>query len=89
MVKKTFADYPYTKIIILFVTLMSVYNSVIEHYGDNFYKILHLNKDKMEIEGILPRELQLSAEATLEQFHCDIHSPTLMLSWMISSMMIY
>jgi hypothetical protein len=60
MVQKTFDEYPHNKLNRLFVTLQSVYNSIIEHYGDNFYKIPHMNKDKMEKEGTLPRELPLS-----------------------------
>jgi hypothetical protein len=63
LVQKTYNEYPRSKIDRIFVTLMSVYNSIIEHYGDNFYKIAHINKDKMEKEGNLPRELQLSENA--------------------------
>ena len=73
MVQQTYADYPYTKINRLFVTLMSVYNSIIEHYGGNFFKVAHLNKDKMEREGTLPKQLPLSDEAIhiIEQFHSE------------------
>jgi hypothetical protein len=63
MVVRTYDEYPHTKINRLFVTLMSVYNSIIEHYGDNFYKIPHLNKDKMERDGTLPRELLMTENA--------------------------
>jgi hypothetical protein len=63
MVTKAYNEYPRSKINRLFVTLMSIYNSIIEHYGDNFFKIPHLNKDKMEREGTLPRELPLTPEA--------------------------
>jgi hypothetical protein len=63
MVVRTYNEYPHSKIDRLFVTLMSIYNSIIEHYGDNFFKIPHMNKDKMEKEGTLPRELPMSEDA--------------------------
>ena len=63
MVKKTFDEYPHPKIDRLFVTLQSVNNTIIEHYGDNFFKIPHMNKDKMERDGTLPKQLPLSPDA--------------------------
>jgi hypothetical protein len=63
MVQKTYNEYPHSKIDRIFVTLMSIYNSIIEHYGDNFLKVPHLDKDKMEKEGTLPSELPLSPDA--------------------------
>jgi hypothetical protein len=71
MVTQAFDEFPVNKVNRIFVTLMSIYNSIIEHYGDNFFKIPHMNKDKMEREGTLPRELPLSAEAIriVQNFH--------------------
>jgi hypothetical protein len=63
MVQKTWLEYPHEKINRLFVTLQSVYNSIIEEFGGNDYKLTHMNKDRMEREGTLPRELPLTEEA--------------------------
>jgi hypothetical protein len=63
MVQKTWLEYPHQKINRLFVTLQSVYNSIIEEFGGNDYKLTHMNKDRLEREGNLPRELSLTEEA--------------------------
>jgi hypothetical protein len=72
MVKMAYNDFPLTKINRILVTLMSIYNSIIEHYGDDFFKISHMTKDKMEHKGTLvPRELILLAEVwqIVDNFH--------------------
>jgi hypothetical protein len=66
MVQRTYQEYPPNKINRIWVTLMSIFNCIIENHGNNDYKIPHMNKEKMEREGTLPRELQLSQEA----YHC-------------------
>ena len=45
MVQKIFNNYPptHTHSNSLFVTLMSIYNCIIEHYDDNLYKVPHIN----------------------------------------------
>jgi hypothetical protein len=63
MVQKTWLEYPHQKINRLFVTLQSIYNMIIETHGSNQFKIPHMNKEQMEREGTLPRELPLSDEA--------------------------
>jgi hypothetical protein len=70
-VQKTWDEYPWKKIERIWVTLMSIYNCIIEHHGSNFFKIPHMNKDRMEREGTLPRELPLSEEAIniVEQYN--------------------
>jgi hypothetical protein len=54
MVEKTYAEYPYLKINRLFVTLQTVFNSIIECHGGNDYKLVHMNKEKLEKENRLP-----------------------------------
>lgn len=62
-VLKTYEDYPCNKINRLWVTLQSIFNCIIEHHGGNDYKIPHMNKEKLEREGTLPRALAVSDEA--------------------------
>jgi hypothetical protein len=66
MVQRTYQEYPPDKINRIWVTLMSIFNCISENHGNNDYKIPHMNKEKMERDGTLPRELQLSQEA----YHC-------------------
>jgi hypothetical protein len=63
MVQRSYAEYPANKINRIWVTLMSIFNCVMETHGDNNYKIPHMNKERMEREGTLPRELEVSQEA--------------------------
>jgi hypothetical protein len=50
MVEQTYADYPHEMINRLFITLQTVFNSVLEHNGGNQYKITHMNKGRLERE---------------------------------------
>jgi hypothetical protein len=70
-VTKTWNEYPWEKIERIWVTLQSIYNMIIEHHGCNQFKIPHLNKDQMEWESTLPRELPLTEEAIniMEQYN--------------------
>ena len=64
MVQQTWQEYPFQKIDRIFVTLMSIFNSIIGHYGDNFFKIAHiLIRIRWSEKALLPRELQMLAEA--------------------------
>jgi hypothetical protein len=63
MVEETYKNYPADKINRIFVTLQSIYDCIILEYGDNHYTIPHLNKEKLEREGRLPRELPVSQDA--------------------------
>ena len=61
----TYHEYDYRKINYIFLTLMSVMNKVIEHDGDNAYKLPHLGKAKMERVhgGVLPLVLDATEQA--------------------------
>jgi hypothetical protein len=78
MVEQTLKDYPLTKIDRLFVTLQSIYDSIIVAHGNNHYTITHMNKDKMEREGTLPRELAVTQDAidTIEEWNNEVNTGT-------------
>jgi hypothetical protein len=61
MVEQTYNDYPANMINRLFVTLQTVFNSIIEANGGNDYKLVHMNKAKLEKEGRLPVAIQVTA----------------------------
>jgi hypothetical protein len=71
MVLETYNAFPAVKVNRIFVTLQSIYDSIIVAHGDNHYQITHMNKDKMEREGTIPRELPLTQDAieTIEDFN--------------------
>ena len=46
-----------------FVTLQSCYDEILKCHGNNTYKIPHMNKARLEREGILPQELPASPGA--------------------------
>ena len=76
MVEQTYKDYPWQKIDRVFVTLQSIFDSIIVAHGDNTYSITHMNKDKMEREGTLPRELEVSQDAidTTEEWNGQVNN---------------
>ena len=47
----------------MWLTYMSCLNKIINHLGDNDYKIPHMNKSKMEWEGTLPMVLHVTDSA--------------------------
>jgi hypothetical protein len=61
MVEETYAVYDYRKVNRLFITLQTIFNSIIEYNGDNQFKIAHMGKDKLEREGRLPLCVPLTA----------------------------
>jgi hypothetical protein len=63
MVEETYNEYPVNKINRIFLSLMCVYNMIIEHHGDNQFEVPHMNKDKLEREGRLPVAIQVTPEA--------------------------
>jgi hypothetical protein len=63
MVEKTYKDYPTNKINRVFVTLQTIFDTIIKEQGDNQFKIPHLGKDKLEKEGRLPLVVKLSQAA--------------------------
>jgi hypothetical protein len=66
MVEKTYNEFDYKKINRIWVTLQTIFNKIIEHHGDNDYKIPHMNKQKLERENRLPIALEVSADALRE-----------------------
>ena len=63
MVKKTFVNYPASKLNRIWITYMSCLNQIIDCHGDNHYKIPHMNKDKLERENHLPVQLEVTKAA--------------------------
>jgi hypothetical protein len=61
MVEQTYEEYPSFKINMLFVTLQTIFNSIIEQNGNNQFKLLHMNKERLERDGRLPVALPVSA----------------------------
>jgi hypothetical protein len=58
MVDETYWSYPYLKINRLFVTLQTVFDCILEYNGGNEYKLVHMNKERLEKEGRLPVAVQ-------------------------------
>jgi hypothetical protein len=54
MVEQTYGDYPHEQINRLFITLQTVFNSILANNGCNQYKLTHMNKARLEREGRLP-----------------------------------
>ncbi|KAF0698312.1 Aste57867_11065 [Aphanomyces stellatus] len=58
----------------VFLTLQAVMRLVLEHNGDNHFKLPHLNKDALRRDGCIPTNLMCSlalleqADSTLQQF---------------------
>ena len=50
-IQQTFACYPRQQINWIWLTFMSCLNMIIKQFGDNDYKIPHMNKANMEWEG--------------------------------------
>jgi hypothetical protein len=73
MVERTYDEFDYKKINRLFLTLQSIFNCIIEHHGDNFYKIPHMNKAKLERENRPPFGLELTSEAMVESNLFHLH----------------
>ena len=59
-IQQTFDQYPRQKFNGTWLTYMSSLNMIIDHLGDNNYKIPYMNKSKMEWEGTLPMVLQVT-----------------------------
>ena len=63
MVLSTYRDYPTNRINRIWLTLQGCMNEIIKSNGGNQYKLPHMNKDKLEREGRLPRVLDVTEEA--------------------------
>ena len=53
-VEQAYDIFETTRINRIWLTLMSCLNKIIEHGGDNDYKIPHMNKEQLERAGLLP-----------------------------------
>lgn len=62
-VEDAFEEYACNKLNRMWLTLMSCCNQILETNGDNHYSIVHMNKEKLEREGRLPRVLPVSDAA--------------------------
>ena len=63
MVYQTYQSYPANRINRIWLTLQGCMNEIIKSNGGNQYKLPHINKEKLEREGRLPRVLDLTEEA--------------------------
>ena len=55
-----YEQYPSAKLNRMGLTFQGCLNGIIETAGDNTYTIPHMNKEKLEREGRLPRALDVS-----------------------------
>jgi len=60
MVEQTYRDYPMNKINRIWVTLRTVFNSLLDNFGGNDCSITHMGKEKLEHAGSLPRVLEVT-----------------------------
>ena len=59
-VYEAYEQYHWKKLRNSWLTLQCCYNSIIESYGGNDYKLTHMNKEKLEREGQLPTSIIVS-----------------------------
>ena len=62
-VMKIFDEWPAQKLNNVFLTLQTCMNQVIECLGDNDYKLVHMNKGRLERLGLLPRSIRMTEDA--------------------------
>jgi len=63
-VQQAHAEYDPRKINRIYLTLQCVLNQILEHHGDNNFKIPHLGKEKLEKENRLPLVLPVTQQAS-------------------------
>jgi hypothetical protein len=63
MVEDAYKNYPRKSQNRIWLTLQSVMNKIIEERGDNKFKILHMNKERLERINKLPLSLVVAPEA--------------------------
>ena len=61
-VQEEFDEYDARKLNRIFLTLQTVMVEVMNHGGENSYKIPHLRKDRLERQGILPPRIHFPRE---------------------------
>ena len=47
----------------IWLTLMNVFNCIIESNGDNNYKLPHMHKQRLENQGALPTTIKVTEAA--------------------------
>jgi hypothetical protein len=62
-VTRIFDEWPAQKLNNVFLTLQTCMNQVIECLGDNDYKLVHMNKARLERLGLLPRSIRVTEDA--------------------------
>ena len=60
VVQQAFDEYPGYKINNAFLTLQCCFNSIIERDGNNDYRIVHMNKARLERLGLLPESIKVT-----------------------------
>jgi hypothetical protein len=60
---KVWREYPHARINHMWLTLMTNHDQIIKCNGNNTYKIVHMSKEKLDRQGILPTVIQVSGEA--------------------------
>ena len=63
LVDKVYWEYPHNLLNRIWLTHMSVMNEIIDHHGDNNFKIPHMGKERLERLGQLPRALVVTKTA--------------------------
>ena len=63
VVFKVWREYPHARINHMWLTLMTNHDQIIKCNGNNTYKIVHMSKEKLDRQGILPTVIQVSGEA--------------------------
>lgn len=61
-VERAFENYPCNKMNRMWLTLQSCCNKILEIDGCNHYSLHHMNKEKLEREGRLPRALRVTED---------------------------
>ena len=64
-VRQTYEEYPRERINHVWLTLMEVMNEIIEHHGDNDYKMPHIGKLALERRNELPVVLPVTEDALI------------------------
>ena len=62
-VEKPYGEYPWHKLNLVWLTLQSCFNMIIENDGGNNYKIPHMGKESKERRGLLPQVLDITPAA--------------------------
>ena len=72
MVLDTFDKYPHKKLNKIWLSYRMVLNKVLEHKGNNDYKMPHMNKTKLERTGNLPLSIEAYISPLPEDFEAGV-----------------